>query len=132
MWWLQIILASIAIILFIILIILKSKNKARQNKESQEAYAKIRGKKVRIETAQESLESLNRLAKDFFKNYLKLKNELTYQEISEILRNKKDISLADFCDRINYYLYSGKPITKQESIALINQFIVLTKSKKFK
>ena len=129
---LQIILTLIAIVLVVILITLKSKNKKKMNKETQEEYIRVKGKKEKIENVRESLESLNRLAKNFFKDYLNIKNELTYSEIVEILKKKNEPSLVDFCIRMDLYLYSGKEISKTEVVAMINQFIVLTKGKKFK
>jgi len=123
-WLIPIVLSILAIMLFIILLIVKSKNKVKQKQESNEAYNKVRGNKTKIETPRESLESLNKLAKNFFKNYLRLKSELTYLEISEILRKKKESSLVDFCERMDYYLYSGKEITKPEVLAMINQFLL--------
>ena len=129
MWILPIVLSIIAIILFIILLILKRKRQVHETKQSKEAFNKIKGKDKKVESPRESLEHLNKLSKDFFKNYLQLKTELTYSEIAEILKQKKDYVLADFCERMDSYLYSGKDITKEEVLAMINQFIALSKTK---
>jgi uncharacterized protein YeeX (DUF496 family) len=129
MWILPTILSIIAIILFIILLALKRKRHSHETKQSKEAFNKIKGKDKKVESPRESLEHLNKLSKDFLRNYLKLKSELTYSEIAEILRQKKDYVLADFCDRLDSYLYSGKEIKKEEVLAMINQFIILSKTK---
>ncbi len=131
-WILPIILLIIALILSALLLLIKNRNKIKERNEAKRAYAEIQSKKEKIETPKDSLESLNKLAKNFFKNYLKLKAELTYPEISEILKQKKESGLADFCNRMDYLLYSGTTLTKQDAIAMANQFIFLTKSKKFK
>lgn len=130
-WLIPIVLSFIAIILLLALLKVKSKNKALEEKETRETYNEVRGTKDKVETPKASLESLNKLAKNFFKNYLHTKSELNYLEISELLDKKNESALADFCKKMEYYLYSGKEITKQEALEMVNNFIMLTKNKKF-
>ena len=130
-WLIPIILSIIAIALLLILLKVKAKNKAAQEKETHETYNEVRGTRTKIETPRESLESLNKLAKNFFKSYLNLRSESDYLEISELLKKKNESGLAEFCEKMEYYLYSGKEITKTEAVDMINSFILLTKNKKF-
>lgn len=129
-WLIPIILSIVAIILLLALLKVKAKNKALQEKETKETYDEVKGTKNKIQTPKESLESLNKLSKNFFKSYLNIKSELNYLEISELLHKKNESALADFCQKMDYYLYSGKEITKSEALSMVNDFIMLTKNKK--
>jgi hypothetical protein len=129
-WLVPIVLSLVAIILLFFLLRVKSKNKAIEEKHSKEAYNQVKGTKINIKTPKESLDSLNKLAKNFFKNYLNTKGELNYIEIAELLNKKNESSLADFCKKMDYYLYSGKEITKSEALEMVNNFILLSRNKK--
>lgn len=131
-WIIPIILATITVILLVVLIVIKKNKNKKQSSEKKAAYDELRGKRSKIETPKESLESLNKLSKEFFMHYLRLRTILTYPEIAELLRKKGESSLADFCECMDFALYSGKEVKKPEVIALINQFIFLTKNKKFR
>lgn len=127
-----IILGILAIGLLILLYFIKRAKKRINHRQSVEALKKVKGTNKKVESANESLIHLNKLSKDFFKNYLRIKNEITFKEMAEILRRKNESSLAEFCDKMEFYLYSGRSITKPEVLGLIDQFIAITKSHKIK
>jgi len=123
-------LAVIAIILLILLYFIKKAKKSKKHKEGLEALKKIKGTSKKVETPEESLSHLNKLALDFFKNYLKIKHEITFREIAEILKVKRENHLAEFCDKMEYSLYSGKNVSKKDALSLIEEFIEITKHHK--
>lgn len=125
-----ILLIVIAIILLILLYFIKKAKKNHKHKESLEVLRKIKGTTKRVETPEESLAHLNKLALDFFKNYLKIKHEITFVEIAEILKAKKEYKLAEFCDKMEYNLYSGSQVNKKRVLSLIEEFIDITKHHK--
>jgi phage terminase small subunit len=127
-----IILGVIAIGLAILLYLIKRTKKKLNHRESQEVLKKIKGTNKRVESPNESLQHLSKLSKDFFKNYLKIKNEITFKEMAEILKRKNEINLAEFCEKMEIYLYSGRQINKQEVLGIIDQFIAITKTHKIK
>jgi hypothetical protein len=127
-----IILAILAIGLLILLYFIRKAKKRLNHRESSEALKKIKGTDKKVENSNESLNHLNKLSKDFFKNYLKIKNEITFKEMAEILRRKNEPNLAEFCEKMELYLYSGKQVSKQEVLEMIDHFIAITKSHKIK
>ncbi|MBM3247398.1 hypothetical protein FJZ17_02575 [Candidatus Pacearchaeota archaeon] len=129
---LTIILGILAIGLLILLYFIKKAKKRLNHSQSSEALRKIKGTSKKVESPKESLEHLSKLSKDFFKNYLKIRNETTFKEMAEILKRKNEPSLAEFCEKMEFQLYSGKEINKQEVLGLIDQFIAITKSHKIK
>jgi len=68
-----------------------------------------------------SFEKIAKLSRDFFKEYLGIEYEATYEELEEKLRerNKK---MADFVRDISFIKYKGKNITRGDVRKLLNDF----------
>lgn len=126
------ILLGILIVLLLMLIIVRKKVKKDIEKNQQRTIEKMQWFSKKIKSPKESLLVLNHVAKDFFKAYLRNKSELTYREMSAILRNKKKDIWADFCDEMDYHLYSGKEVSRSEALTLINSFISIVRTEEEK
>jgi len=116
------------LVVFILLLawsfILKLKKK-QDNKELKTDTTKNTNIK-KIKDSRKLLYEVNKLTRKFFKDYLNLKNELTYSELSKILRERRENRMADYCDRLDYYLYSGSKRTIEEVKVLLEQFKAIT------
>lgn len=131
------ILAIIAIILILIFINVRRKKKIEQLQEAekkQKTIGKYIGLNESLKNPKESLISLNKIAREFFKEYLNQKHIETYSEIEDELIKRKEKSMMGFCENMNYLLYSGKTIAKEDALLMINQFndILRDKKKDFK
>jgi len=131
----QIILTTliITILLIVLIIIYKKAEKARIKKQEaikrEDLMEKSFGVDKTIKNPLESLHSLNKIAKRFFKEYLKEKYELTYREFAEKFKLKKDPYTANFCEKMNYLLYSGKKVSREEVLDMIEEFYKIVKEK---
>jgi hypothetical protein len=97
----------------------KKEKKEEEKKESIEKSIKLEGK---ASTPEESLMMLNHISKKFFKEYLNEKKEMTYIEMAEKLKNKKYKKMSEFCENMDYFLYSGTKVTKEDALKMINDF----------
>lgn len=112
------------IIIFVIFYIIK---KIKQKKQRpKKTGPKITG------DSKENLLLFDKKIKNYFKRYLKLDSEIGYTKIAEKLREKNKYALANFCDRMNYALYSGKEIDEGDIKALNKHFHNITHIKKSK
>lgn len=66
------------------------------------------------------LRELNRIARNFFKEYLNLDHNLTYLELSVYFKNQNKQNFAVFCEMMNNLQYSGEAITRNSIIQLIS------------
>lgn len=119
---------KIAIVLFLLMLIILviaavvwliplAKNKKR--KEKTESFQEP---KEIEEKPEKELLLFDKKVKNYFKEYLKLDSEADYTKIAEKLRKKNKKGLADFCDRMNYLLYSGEKIEEKDIKALKKYF----------
>jgi len=122
-----IILIIVLAMLVVFAFTLKLNRKLAERKIQKQAANAVLKDRKNVKTSREGILALNKITKDFFREYLKLKGELTLKEISEVLRSKNDEESAAFCDKLDYLIYSGKEINKAESVQLIGEFIEITK-----
>lgn len=129
-----IIILSLAVLLLISFLVIKLlQNKKKKKVEEQKTNVKtqilkeMHGLDKKIKNPKQSLSALNKIAREFFKQYLKEKEEDTYVELEELLRKKKNIQMIDFCEKMDNLLYSGKTITKSQALEMISQFRNLLK-----
>ena len=115
----------ILIIIAIVGVISLTKNRKRKEKNKKEP------KKIEKNPEKELL-LFDKKIKDYFKGYLKLDSEVGYTKIAEKLREKNKHALANFCDRMNYSLYSEKKIDEEDIKALKKHFRNITHIKKTK
>lgn len=129
-----IVLLIILIITVIILTIKKINLKKQLEQEEalkQESIKKTMGVEKNPKNPKESLIILNKIAREFFREYLKNKHQETYSEIEESLKKKKETDMVNFCEEMNYLLYSGKEIKKEDSLKMIEKFnSIVIKNKK--
>jgi biopolymer transport protein ExbB/TolQ len=123
-----IIIYSLIIILAALFLILylkrarKAKKQEIEEKQKQEFLKKNLGLNREIKNPKESLLTLNKIAREFFREYLRSRHEENFTEIEEALKKKKHSEAAKFCEDMNYLLYSGKPVKKEDAIKMINDF----------
>jgi len=129
---------SIALaILFILILALififfsdkKFKKRIKRKAGTKNHLKKIKNQKINI-TVQEQLIFLDKKVKEFFKTKTNENKKLTYTEIIKELKQKNDMAPIPFCKKMNYYLYSGKNITKKDVEYLENHFEKITNKEK--
>ena len=119
--WYIILVLLIAILALTTFIAARINSKAKKIKEdkkqeNQNTIKRILNINRKIKNPKESLLALNKISKDFFKLYLKDEDQETYSEMETALRKKGKIEMAEFCEKLDYLLYSGKEITKAQAI----------------
>lgn len=130
------IVALIVGIIFLILIfvlIYKARKRAlkRRMEEAENPYVReIRKVKRKTKNSRERLRALNKIAKNFFKQHLNTKVEMTYGEIAEKLREQNKPAIAGFCHELGYHLYSGRELSEKETDVLIKKFESIAQGKK--
>jgi biopolymer transport protein ExbB/TolQ len=134
-----IIIFSIAIILLIIFILLSRIKIVKRKKvqEQQDNAKKVLLKEMhkvnkKIKNPKESLLELNKVAKEFFREYLKENKEDTYVELEQLLKRKNQKDMIGFCEKMDFLLYSGKPVTKSQALEMIEELRKIIKSKQLK
>lgn len=135
--WYIILVLLIAILALTTFIAARINSKAKKIKEdkkqeNQNTIKRILNINRKIKNPKESLLALNKISKDFFKLYLKDEDQETYSEMETALRKKGKIEMAEFCEKLDYLLYSGKEITKAQAIEMIEEFTKIIKHKKEK
>ena len=99
--------------------------------EAENPYIKeIRKMKRRTKNPRERLRVLNKIAKNFFKEYLETRAEMTYGEIADKLREKGKNAIAGFCHELGYHLYSGRELSDKETDILIKKFENIVQGRK--
>ena len=114
----------ILILALIFTFVLNKKFKKRKT-GTKNHLKKIKNKKTNI-TVQEQLIFLDKRVKEFFKTKTNEHKKLTYTEIIKELKQKNNMAPIPFCKKMNYYLYSGKNITKKDVENLENHFEKIT------
>jgi biopolymer transport protein ExbB/TolQ len=126
-------LVLILIITVCYLLIKRAKIKKQileEERAKQESIKKSMGLEKNPKSPKESIIILNKIAREFFREYLKNKHQETYTEIEEGLKKKKEAEMVKFCENMNYLLYSGKEIKKEDSLKMIELFNnIIRKSK---
>lgn len=121
----QLAIILIIIILFFVIWILYKKNEnidqdLKNEKQKYFSYfQEIEKLKISKETPEEKFNILNELTKDFFKQYFKLKSNLTYLELSKNFHKKNKEDFSDFCKSMSDLDYSNKKTDKSQVDKLI-------------
>ena len=111
-------------------------NKKRVDEKIEKIFKKIFNKdkkrvvkvKEKEKTPSEELYKWSKGVKNFFKNYLRLEEDLTFTEIAKVLRSKKNRGekkrekLAKFCEKLNYFLYAKESISREDVENLKKEF----------
>lgn len=118
-------------LIFILLRIRQLNQEEKKEKEKREFLEKSIKLEGKASTPEESLIILNNISKKFFREYINEKKEMTYLEMAEKLKNKKNQRMSEFCEKMDYFLYSGTKITKEDALKMINEFSeIVNKAKK--
>ena len=125
-----VLLLLVLALVFILLRIRQLNREEKRGKEKREFLEKSIKLEGKASTPEESLITLNHISKKFFKEYLNEKKEMTYLEMAEKLKNKKDSKIAEFCKKMDYFLFSGTKITKEDAIKMVNEFSEIVKKAK--
>ena len=126
---LAILFIFILVLIFIFVSDKKFKRRTKRKAGTKNHLKKIKNQKTNI-TVQEQLIFLDKRVKEFFKTKTNKDKKLTYTEIIKELKQKKDTAPIPFCKKMNYYLYSGKNITKKDVENLENHFEKITNKEK--
>jgi hypothetical protein len=116
----------VILILGIIITYLVSVNKKLNQRIEQEKNRFILYKKklTELETkptlTKSDLETLSKLARDFFKERFNLSYTLSYLEISEVFRKEGLDERVHFCDKMAEILYAGEKVSEDEIKELIH------------
>src|SRR3989344_4092030 len=126
-------IAGIIFLILILVLVYKTRKRAlkRRMEEAENPYIKeIRKMKRRTKNPRERLRVLNKIAKNFFKEYLETRAEMTYGEIADKLREKGKNAIAGFCHELGYHLYSGRELSDKETDILIKKFENIVQGRK--
>jgi len=117
-----VVLAILAVALFIIHKRLKKKVVVKEQIEQKENIIKNKLENLRHSNIvpQESLKSLDELAKSFLKETFKIEKNLDYSEMIKLFEEKKKKNIAFFCNQMLRALYSGEKIEKNKINLLIS------------
>jgi len=74
------------------------------------------------DNAEKLFKRLNKLTRDFFKQYLGFKYNLTYLELSKKFKKQGKVNYADFCILMSKLDYSGEIIAKEKLNEAMNSF----------
>jgi hypothetical protein len=75
--------------------------------------------KIDINNLDQSLKTLNHLAKSFFREAFHFQGSLEYSELEKLFKKKNNKKGAEFSKDMTKFLYSGKKITKPDLYKLI-------------
>jgi len=118
------IILAIIILFFVIWVLYKKNEDIDQDlKNEQQKYfsyfQEIKELKISKKTPEKKFNILNKLAKDFFKQYFKLNHNLTYLQLSENFHKKNKEDFSDFCKSMSDLDYSNKKTDKSQVDKLI-------------
>ena len=101
-----IILIPIIILVLIVLIILEKrlKNKIRANNRNKFYLSEIR--EIDKTYYKKSLESINKIARDFFEEAFKIRKSMGYSELKKYFDQNNNSKAAEFSEIMNILLYS--------------------------
>ncbi len=127
---LSIALAVLFIFILVLIFIFVTNKKFKKRKAGMKNhFKKMKNEKINM-TTQEQLIFLDKRVKSFFKTKANENKKLTYTEIIKELKQKNNTSPISFCKKMNYYLYSGKNITKKDVEDLEYHFEKITNKEK--
>ena len=114
----------VAIILIVIIVTLFSMTRGLRKKveyeKSRVTYFHDKLKKInKSSPSLKDLDSLDKLARDFFNERYKLKYNLTYLELAEKFKKQKDLKKEQFCIQMSEMIFSGKKVKTSEIIDAI-------------
>ena len=119
----------ILVLIFIFVTNKKFKKRGKRKAGMKNHLKKTKNQKINM-TTQEQLIFLDKRVKSFFKTKANENKKLTYTEIIKELKQKNDTSPISFCKKMNYYLYSGKNITRKDVEDLEYHFEKITNKEK--
>jgi len=126
-----VLLVLVLALIFILLKIRQLNKEVKKEKEQRDTLEKSIKLEGNAKTPEESLMMLNHISKKFFKEYINEKKEMTYLEMAEKLKNNKYPKMSEFCERMDYLLYSGAKISKEDALNMITDFSeIVNKAKK--
>lgn len=64
---------------------------------------------------------VNSIAKSFFRDYLGLQREATYEELAEEFRRRGDSNKADMCDELSKIVYSEENVNRDSIVEILEQ-----------
>jgi hypothetical protein len=130
-------IAVVIIILAIVITYLVSINKQLKQRIEQEKNRFILYKESLSELKskqmlnKKDIETLNKLARDFFKERFNISYTLSYLEISEIFKKTALDDRVHFCDRMTEILYAGEKVDSDEVKTLINILLDIIENYKY-
>jgi hypothetical protein len=112
---------AIIVLILIILIIIEKKlrKKIRIMKGNRNAAYIRRINKINQTDPKHTLERIDRIARDFFRERFEINSPIEYSELERFFIQQKNKETAEFCSLMNDLLYSGK-ITNEK----INQKLI--------
>lgn len=119
------IILILVLVIIILQIIEKSlRKKLELRKKDRNLYYQRELKKIaRLDASpEETLDSLNNLARNFFKEAFGLSQTLEYSELKEEFKKMKKIDCVNFADLMLELNYSGLKVEKSEIHSLIKMF----------
>lgn len=120
------------VIIYLISINKKLKQRIEQEKNRfilyKESLAALKGKEI---LNKKDLETLNKLARDFFKERFNISYTLSYLEISEIFKKNFLDDRVHFCDRMAEILYVGEKVDSNEVKTLIDMLLDIIDNYKY-
>lgn len=103
------ILVVIAIFIVVTWVLIALNRKIHEKIESEKnKFLPFKKKLKKLKPNNESLEALNKLAKDFFKERFNMVYSLTYLDLAENFKKKKQEDIVEFCNLMTHLTYSGK------------------------
>jgi hypothetical protein len=101
---------TIVFTLLIILIIIEKKlhKKIIKNENSRNMFYLERIGRINKKDPDKALTSIDKIAKDFFKEAFKVKRNMGYDLLGSSFKQKNNVEVARFCSLMNDSLYSGK------------------------
>ena len=117
-------LILIIIIFTTIIIILKklNDNQSSKLKEEKELSSKYNKLLKQIPPEENNFDKFSKLVREYFKETLGLKYNLTYLELAKKFRENKNQDIEKFCILMSDINYSGKNIKNQDIKSLMNYF----------
>ena len=123
MIYIVIILAALVLIVFILFIVEKRLSKKLQMKQESKDYVymnKLKELKESKKKPEESLDAINTLSRDFFKDVFQIPYSWEYSELITEFRKRGQKECISFCDLISDLNYSGEKIEESKIKTLSN------------
>lgn len=118
----------IIIILIILMIVEKNlKNKVIIKKDRNKAYFE---EIIQIQSPDpvENLKNIDRIARNFFSEKFNVGKSKGYSELTDIFLKQNQKQIAEFCNLMNNFLYSGETISNRQNKTLITALATIITS----